>query len=208
MTAVPTLLVLVLVAAPLPPVSKTAIEAQIARLKSPNQDPNPTLQGGVFECPVGFACDAQKAVFDAERQLTRMGKDAFATLIAHGDDKGYSLSILSATLVGYSVGTVCLNIVEDQVDIAGTRYKDRIGADGKYHLSWGYFSKYYAANRSRSAAFKQWYEEHENKTVKEMQIEALEWAIEREKAIGFPREKDKEWYLIPLERQLDDLKKK
>jgi hypothetical protein len=211
MTGVWSILALVLAAAPLPPVAKpdkAAIEAQIARLKSPNKDPNPELRGR-GEYPDGYDFKAQEAVVDAKRQLTKMGKDAFPTLIAHGEDKGYCLSTRVADLVGHSIGTVCLDIIEEQVDTAGMRYKAREGADGKkLHIHRGYFDKYYGDNTSRCAAFKKWYDEHETKTLKEMQIEALEWAIEREKAIGFPGKKDQESYLTPLERKLDELKKK
>jgi hypothetical protein len=211
MTGVPAILVLVLGAAPLPQVAKpdeAVIEAQIARLRSPNKDPNPNRDGGFHEYPAGYDLKAQEVVFDAKLQLAKMGKDAFPTLIAHGNDEGYSLSVWSATCVGHSVGNVCLDIIKEQIGDAGMRYKDREGTDGKFHTHQGYFSKYYGDNRSPRAAFKKWYKEHETKTLKEMQIEVLEWAIAREKAIGFPSEKSKELYLIPLERELDELRRK
>jgi hypothetical protein len=210
MMLAPAVFVLASVVAPLPPVvkpDKTAIEAQIARLRSPNKDPNPKREPRT-DYPEDYDRKAQEAVFDAKRQLTKMGKDAFPALIEHGNDEGYSLSISIAVLGGYSVGDVCLMIIEGQVDLAGMRYKARDGADGKIHNHEGYFSQYQGAKGGRRAAFKKWYDEHQAKTLKEMQIEALEWAIKREKAIGFPGEKSKEWYLTPLERKLDELKKK
>ena len=129
-------------------------------------------------------------------------------LLAHGDDKDYSLTFSSAQYVDYSVGEVCLSIIECQVDIAPDNYKSRKGVDGKSHHPGWYFSKYHTANGSQRSALQKWYEENKAKTLTEIQIEVLEWRIEQEKRFGFPEEDDQKHYLIPLERQLAELRQK
>lgn len=208
MTAVLPIFVLMLATEPLSLVSQATIEAQIVQLKSPNKAPN--IQGLLPNYPSDFDHHAQKKVFVAMDQLRLMGQDAFEALIAHGDDKEYSYTGLYAAYVDQSVGEVCLGIIEAQVITGGRGYKAREGADGKYHVSpsFLYFSKYYAAPESRRSGFSKWYDDHKNKTLREMQAEALEWRIEQEKAIGFPDEKEREYFLHPLERHLAELKGK
>jgi hypothetical protein len=205
MTGTLAILVLMLAAEPSSPVLPAAVESQIARLKSPNKAPGMTFE---TEYPHGYDHRAQEAVLGAKRQLIAMGKDAFPALLAHGDDKEYSLTQSYSVYYDHSVGEVCLQIIEQQVDLVGMNYKARKGADGKWHGFSSYFSKYYVAGGNQRSALKKWYDGHETKTLKEMQIEVLEWRIEHEKAIGFPGEDEKEHYLIRLERRLDDLRKK
>ena len=56
---------------------------------------------------------------------------------------------------------------------------------------------------SKSAAA--WLAAREDKSLTEIQVEALGWLIEQEKQIGFPTEEDRELFLYPLERQRDRL---
>ena len=51
-------------------------------------------------------------------------------------------------------------------------------------------------------------EERKEKSLGEIQIEALQWLIEQEKQIGFQNEEDKEHFLYPLERQLETIRTK
>lgn len=55
---------------------------------------------------------------------------------------------------------------------------------------------------------KKWWKENGNCSLKEMQILALKWDIDREKTIGFPGKDDKKNYLEPLERKLVELTRK
>jgi hypothetical protein len=51
----------------------------------------------------------------------------------------------------------------------------------------------------------QWWHENQHMSLREMQIAALRWAIERERKIGFPTEVEKKYYLDPLLDKLNDL---
>jgi hypothetical protein len=104
------------------------------------------------------------------------------------------------------MGDVCFKIIEEQVDLAGMHYIERKGTDGKDHRHQGYFSRYCGDVWYSPEGVKKWWKEHENRSLREMQIEALAWTIERERTIGFPREKDREAYLNPLLAKLNQLK--
>ena len=213
MTGLHLIIALVLAVAPLPEAKpdKAKIEALIARLRSANKEPQityvqyPGIVGESVEFPRDYDHKAQDAVWQARFQLAKMGKDAFPFLIEHRNDKEYSLSIGSCGWSAFSVGDICLMIVEDEVDIVSHLYKARFETR---HFAPNYSYKDDATLMGRRTALRNYYDEHKSKTLKEMQIERLEWAIAQEKAIGFPGEKDKEYYLIPLERQLAELKKK
>jgi hypothetical protein len=182
------------------------IEALIADLRSPNKDPNPKFQPFI-KLPKAYDLAAQEKVERAREELIEMKEAAFPVLIDHLKDKPYSSSISTAIFRSLSVGEVCFMIIEGQVDLAGMRYKARTGSDGKGHTHTGYFSQYCKDGSDSRDGLARWWKEHENKSLKEMQIEALEWSIERERAIGFPNEKDREHYLNPLVKMLADLKR-
>ena len=182
------------------------IEALIADLRSPNKDPNPKFQPFI-KLPKAYDLAAQEKVERAQEELIEMKEAAFPVLISHLKDKPYSRSISTAIFRSLSVGDVCFMIIEGQVDLAGMRYKARTGSDGKFHMHDGYFSQYCKGGWHSQEGMEKWWKEHKNDSLKEMQIEALEWAIERERAIGFQDEKDREHYLDPLVKMLVELKR-
>ena len=161
------------------------IESLIAKLHSTNKDPNPDMRPFVIRLPSDYNTHAQDQVEDARKQLIELGKDAFPTLIAHVNDEGYSRSIETAVLRGQSVGEVCFDIIEDQVDLAGMSYKSRLGSDGQEHGYMGYLDQFFSDGGNRQKALNDWWNQHHDQSLKQMQIEALKWAIEREQKIGF-----------------------
>ncbi len=183
------------------------IESLIAELRSPNKDPNPKSERFIT-FPKDYDFKAQARVEKARKELLDLKKAAFPILIEHLKDKEYSRSIPTAIIRSQSVGEVCFTIVEEQVDLAGTRYKSRKGADGKEYRHQGYFSQYCQGAWYSQDGLRNWWKEHESRSLKDMQIEALEWAIERERKIGFPGAKDRATYLKPLVEQLMELEKR
>lgn len=181
------------------------IEALILRLRSPNRDPNPKWESGPVSYPDDYDLQAQRSVEDARRKLISLGKDAFPFLIEHINDKEYSLSFSTSILRGFSVGEVCFMIIERQVDLAGVAYKGRDGSDGKSHVHRRYFSQYCAGRWFTQAGIQKWWETHQQLSLREMQIEALRWAIQREQNIGFSGENDRKHYLGPLQERLRKL---
>jgi hypothetical protein len=188
-------------------VYRKRVELLIGELRSVNKDPNPKFEP-IRGFPKDYDGEAQKRIEKARRKLIHLGKDAFPILIEHLKDTSYSRSICTAILRSLSVGDVCFQIIEEQVDLAGMRYKSREGSDGEYHVHRGYFSQYCKGAWYTRDGLRKWWKEHQHRSLREMQIEALKWAIERERKIGFPEEKDRERYLNPLLEKLTTLTKK
>jgi hypothetical protein len=142
----------------------------------------------------------------AERKLLELGKMAFPFLIEHINDREESLrTSAGATPRSLTVGYVCFDIIESQVDLAGMNYKSREGTDGEYHVHRRYFRQFWKdEDKSRLDGLQRWWKEHKKQSLQEMQIEALRWAIAREEKIGFREEEEKKHYLQPL---LDKLQK-
>lgn len=182
------------------------VEALIDDLVSKNSDPNPG-----FEPFIGFADEydheADIPVHQARKKLIEQGKIAFPILIRHVDDPEYCLAFSTSILRGFSVGRVCFMIIEDQVDIVGMSYKSREGEDGEHHGCPNYFTQFCDGAWYSQKGLEKWWSEKKDLSLKEMQIEALEWRIEQERNIGFPGLKDKHYYLAPLLEQLEELKR-
>jgi hypothetical protein len=186
----------------------TMIESLIAQLRSPNKDPNPKLDNRLG-IPKEYDFQAEKRVLAAQQKLIEVGKVAFPNLIEHINDKAFSHSMIGTTAVlvlGRSVGQACFDIIEKQVDIAGMTYKSRQGADGQWHTYRGYFSQFSSKGEHYSQdGLRRWWRSHRHQSVKEMQMDAMRWAIDREKRIGFPGPRDEEHYLRPLQSKLREL---
>ena len=183
------------------------VESLIAQLRSTNK--NPFVNGDPWRVkfPDDYDEKAQEKVEAARQKLIDLGKDAFPILIEHINDEGYSRPCEgSAIPSGESVGYVCLYILEEQVDLAGMRYKSRTGVDGEPHGHVGFFSQFYKDEENKSQnAMRRWWKEHKHLSLREMQIEALRWSIAQERRIGFPDKKDEKSYLQPLLQKLKEL---
>jgi hypothetical protein len=186
---------------------RKTVEALITQLRSPNKDPNPRLDQRIRDYPKDYDFEAQKKVSAARDKLRKMGKDAFPMLIEHVNDSGYCQATSSgAVFRGQSVGEVCFGIINQQVDVAGMNYKSRQGTDGEFHVYEDYFSQFSAKGEYYTQdGLRRWWKDHQHQLLKEMQIEALRWAIAREKKIGFPAKDDQKDYLEPLEAKLRKL---
>jgi hypothetical protein len=185
---------------------RKAIESLIAELRSPNKDPNPTNKY-LVEYPKEYDWKAQRKVDTARQKLTELGRDAFPILIEHRDDKEYCCPLGEGAnpLLSLSVGNACCLIISTQVDCSGGGYKSRTGSDGKMHGCRTYFSQFFKDREDTPGnAFGRWWKEHQRQSLREMQIEALRWAIAEERSIGFPDKKDEERYLQPLLTRLKE----
>ncbi|MFN0021700.1 MAG: hypothetical protein ACKVP0_25920 [Pirellulaceae bacterium] len=187
---------------------RSQVESLIAQLRSPNMDPNPKRQPGI-NLPHDYDRAAQKKVDEAIEKLKSLGKAAFPILVEHVDDPEYSKSISSAVLLSRSVGAVCSDIVEDQVDLSPMHYKTRKGSDGRQHgFHRSYFGKYWSGTTTRREMLEKWWKDNSEKSLQEMQIEALESAISDELSIGFPTKRDEERHLKPLQKLLAEVRKR
>jgi hypothetical protein len=186
---------------------RATAESLIRQLKSPNKDLNPKVEPFV-RLPPEYDRQGQKAVEEAEQKLIALGKDAFPILIEHLNDTEYSQSLPTAILRGFSVGEVCLMIIQRQVEPRRSGYKVRGGSDGEFHGMDDYLDSYSRKGKTTRDGMRRWWSDHQQKMIRQMQIEALEWTIRRESEIGFPHPGDRELYLDPLVKKLAELKER
>lgn len=209
---------------------REVVEQLIAQLVSPNRDPNPD-GNDINGFPFDYDKDAQANVISAHQKLRDLDKEAFPILIENLADHRYSMTIATSIPRSFSVGDACYLLIEQQVDVAGMRYISRKDAMGTSHTHEGFFDQFWRddfdrhlkrqkrrgvkLNNSlhkndylqfRQKGLQKWWNEHKDRSLKEMQIEALNWAIERERMIGFPTKADEDKYLNPLVEILDELK--
>ncbi len=184
------------------------IERLVAQLKSKNKPLNP-LRQRLTPKPrdrKGYSEKAQEKVDAAQRELAALGKDAFPVLIEHLDDQEYSQTFITSLLQDFSVGQVCFMLIESQVHLTGTGYGARVGADGESHAYPRYFAQYCGKDWYTQEGVRLWWSEHRHLSLREMQIEALEWAIAQERTIGFVDAADEERVLAPSLSMLEKLK--
>lgn len=201
-------------------VDRRAVEELIAQLVSPNKDPNPEMED-LTRFPAGYDKEAQAKVREAHQKLEELGTDAFPILIEHMADERYSETIAIAIWCSFSVGEICLRIIDEQV-VPGTGYKNRNGADGKVVPYEDYFERYWRAQwdkyersvkkrkrsdflRIRQGGMRKWWNENQGRSLKEMKIDALKWTIERERRFGFQTRREEAEILDPLIQELADL---
>jgi hypothetical protein len=147
--------------------------------------------------------DPRVQAFAAAAELEKKGNSVFPQLLQHLDDKRQSVAF--RRVIPHDVGDACFCIIRVQIfpvprDYKGSFY--RSGADGKLHAR----PLFFEPALFDKATLPKWLEKRKDKSLREMQIEALTWLIDQERKIGFRNEKDKALYLFPLERRLDEIK--
>jgi len=153
--------------------SEQEIKDLIAKLVSPN--PKPTLRGDGFVLPKGYDCDKQEKVHEAREKLRQIGPKAFPLLIEQWDDDRYCLTICVSGASNESVGWICRSILFDQILPYG--YWPNVKGDPRFSPRRpSYPGEFFA---SKKAAAK-WWEKHKDKTLCQIQLEALDWVIAEE----------------------------
>lgn len=158
------------------PASKEEIERLIARLVSPNEAPGRKGPRAVY--PEGYDRAAQGRVNAAFHRLYELGPKAFPYLFDHFDDKRYAMTgdgIEAA--VNKSVGQLCRDIVICHVRPYGpfTRPGSRGNAGThRQHLP-SYFHEF-----REPKDWHEWWQTRQDKPLKEVQIEILEWIVAEE----------------------------
>ncbi len=143
------------------------------------------------------------SAFDAIAELQRRGKNAIEALLDHLEDDRESVTMFRVTRS--SVGDVCFYTLSDMVAPTPDDYTHswgRTGVDGKnherpHHLRRTVFSR----DKVRA-----WFEERDDHSLIDLQIEGLEWWIDAESKIGFATEDARRGILGPLKRELSRLK--
>jgi hypothetical protein len=159
-----------------PPSSKDELPKEygelVRMLVSPNE--KPTAQGGAnpsAKFPEGYDVKAQKRIKAARQKLHDNFEKALPFLIDAIDDNRYCMTIDWAEGDGYynySVGRVCRDVIASQLEV----YRPKIRFSGPQH--WHRYN-YGPIN-------KPWWHARKGRSLAELQVEAIDWAIKRRKA--------------------------
>jgi len=176
--------------------SAKEIESLIAQLRSPNKPPK--VDGKDAEYPAGYDSEAQKRVRTAFSRLRDLGLAAFPQLLEHVNDADYSMTgDGGATDVNRSVGSVCFYLLDAQLTPYGARsIVSEAGRDPRenplrpdYFEAHGFFD---------SKSSQKWWQSHNGKSLRELQIEVLEWTIAAEDAKPGIYSKEEHAYLASI----------
>jgi hypothetical protein len=159
------------------------IKALIDKLVSPNpkpitaeEDPKETPD---FRLPKGFDREKQNGVYEACKELKSVGVKAFPFLIERWDDRRYCLTtsdLLSGYCQNRSVGKVCQKIIFDQIQPYGCLPSlGDVDPRGK-PLRPSYPERFLSSKEDA----KRWFEKHKDKSLVEIQLEVIDWVIEKE----------------------------
>jgi hypothetical protein len=163
--------------------SRSEIVSLIDQLVSPNSQPKIDAPDAIY--PNGFDKAAQGRVNDAFNKLTEIGLPAFPYLQARFGDERYCFTRDAGPAEeNYSVGYVCKLIIDRQLQPCGyfTRgAKDKTGReeDPRTHSRRPSYFEHFELDKSRT--FESWWNVHKNKSMRDIQIEVLEWIVTREK---------------------------
>ncbi len=102
--------------------------------------------------------------------------------------------------VNHSVGEICGMIIESNVRLVGMRYKSRVGTDGKSHICPNFFLENFQGDLTK------WWNSNNKKSLTAMQLEVLEWRMQREEEIGFPNDVVRNKIMDELLKKRDELK--
>lgn len=136
----------------------------------------------------------------ARERLEQLGTAAFPALIEAQDDERYSYSQVVAAWNNWSVGAACYLILKRQIETYRYGYKSRSLPDG------GSLKKpSYLAQVAGTVGLDAWWEQRKDRNLRELQTEAVQWTIEREKAAGFVDVQQQQEILVPLQARLREL---
>lgn len=145
----------------------------ISQLASPNNAPirrNGTKGRTKLTFPEGYDVKAQLNIKAVRQTLCDNIPESLPCLVAALGDQRYCMTINWADGDGYynySVGQVCLDVIRSRLEV----YRDAIHFHGPGH--WHHYD--YPVS-------KEWWETRKGKSLAELQIEAIDWAIERRRA--------------------------
>jgi hypothetical protein len=137
---------------------------------------------------------------DAYEKLESLGLAAFPDLAANADDPRYSFSRIYAAWHNHSVGDACYLIMEEQIDSRDFGYKSRNAANGKSIIQ-----PQYIWTMRETTGLPAWWQSRQTRSLRDLQIESLQWTINREQTAGFTDDAQRHQILDPLQTRLTDL---
>ena len=155
--------------------------ALVEQLVSPNPAPTTHVDGQPTKVlfPKNYDVEAQKRMAAARMALYANMREALPYLIDALDDKRYCMTINWADGDGYyneSVGDICREVIASHLEV----YRKELNFTGPQH--WHHYT-YPDISRK-------WFENRKTRNLAELQLEAIDWAIQRrrEEAGRYERE--------------------
>jgi hypothetical protein len=176
------------------PLSNQEMRSLVKALVSPN--PEPKIGGSQAEYPAKYDHEAQDRVLDAWFKLQECGAAAFPILLDSLDDDRYSFTEDGGALDrNWTVGEACRDMIDLELQPFRTyyRFKDDDGPRIPRYI--------YHFKLDTPDGAKKWWKTHKDKTLRELQIEVLEWVI-----ADLPKEKAYAEIRTKLERDLAKLR--
>jgi hypothetical protein len=163
-----------------PPPSAKEIKALIDELVSPNPAPDTAkLQASEAKpdggFPPGYDHKKQEQVHRARSKLLQLGPRAIPFLIERWRDDRYCMTVEEAEYINQSVGAICRSIISLELQPYGCAPKGHGDPRGK---PWrpSYPGRFLGAQESA----RRWWTKNKDRTLYEMQLEALDWVIAEE----------------------------
>lgn len=158
-------------------VTKEQVDALVARLVSPNSPPV-IRHSPSAKYPQDFDHEAQVRVHQAFKELYRLGIRSFPHIFDHFDDRRYSLTMDSGEADrNWTVGQLCFDIVTCHLQPYGPiALSEKKRSNG---MRRGPQIPFYSARLHNPVGAK-WWTSRKDKSLRELQIEVLEWVIDEE----------------------------
>jgi hypothetical protein len=142
----------------------------VQTLVSPNEKPVTRNDGGSGHAkfPAGYDVKAQERIEAARQALYDNFEEALPFLVEALDDNRYCMTIDWAegdAYYNYSVGKVCRDMIASHLEV----YRDKISFLGP-----GDWHRY-----DYGAINKEWYRDRKRRSLAELQVEAIDWAIKK-----------------------------
>ena len=146
----------------------------------------------------GYDKKTQEDVLRAHSELHDLGPSAFPYLFEHFADERYSLTAdRGSAYDNFTVGDVCYDIVADQLQPYGVLTEGE-GADARRRPSRPDYPRHIRLRDLKTA--QTWWELHKKMTLREIQMEALQWVIDEEaKAPTRYSDSERRWLAETLE---------
>jgi hypothetical protein len=174
--------------------AKRDYRALVAELASPNNEPTTFKRaGGRVKFPARYNVKAQRRIDEVRRILQDNIEESLPFLVEALDDKRYCMTIDWGDGDAYynrSVGSICQNVIESHLEI----YRDKIGFSGPQH-----WKKY------TYPISKEWWQARKDRSLVELQIEAVDWAIELRKVDDMEARTDPAKELADLRKLRDEV---
>ncbi|QDU30893.1 hypothetical protein ETAA8_60420 [Anatilimnocola aggregata] len=167
----------------------------VAGLASPNKNAT-TTHGGEphVRFPAGYDVEAQRRIDQTRKELQENFEAALPFLVEALDDKRYCMTVSWAegdAYYNYSVGAICRDIIASQLEV----YRNKIRFSDAPH--WNRYNY--------PLISKQQMKKRDGRRLAELQVEAIDWAINKLDAAGNRQNDDDKTAVAELKKLRTDI---